>query len=496
MALEISPTNFSHCFAFDDVLLKPGYSELVPSEVRVDSRLGSIPLKVPVLSAAMDTVTEAQMAIAMALLGGVGVLHKNNTIEEQASDVSRVKKFQHAVITDPITVKADFTLAQVKELIRETGITGFPVIDNSGKLVGMCTGRDIRYAEDSQIRVQDVMSSPVKSLPEGSDHKQAVEFFRKYKVEKLPLVNKEGHLKGLITSKDWRQQSDHPLALKDDSGSLIVAAALGVGNKDGIDRAMALVKSKVDCLVLDSAHGHSKGIIETLKDLRKKFPDVTLIGGNVATVEGAQALIDAGANVVKIGVGPGSICTTRIVSGAGVPQLTAIYEICQGLRAKHPNVSFIADGGIRYSGDITKALAAGAHAVMLGSLLAGTEESPGETIIYMGRSYKFYRGMGSLSAMKKGSKDRYRQASVESSKLVPEGVEARVPYRGKVQDVIYQLVGGLRSGMGYVGAKDLEDLVKKAQFVRISQGALKESHVHDVSIVAESPNYSGRPKEE
>jgi IMP dehydrogenase len=498
MALENSLHSqpFSHSFSFDDVLLKPGYSEVLPAEVQVESKLGNLPLKVPVLSAAMDTVTEAQMAIAMALMGGMGVLHKNLTIDEQASDVGRVKKFQHAVISDPITVKADFTLAQVKELIRETGITGFPVIDADGRLVGMCTGRDIRYAESSQTRVSDVMSSPVKSLAQGIGQREAVEFFRKHKVEKLPLIDREGRLRGLITSKDWRQQSDYPRALRDASGSLLVAAAIGAGGKDGIDRAIALVDSKVDCLVLDSAHGHSKGIISTLSELRKKFPQLTLMAGNVATAEGAKALIDAGANVVKIGVGPGSICTTRIVSGAGVPQLSAIWEVCRTLRDKHPDVSFIADGGIRYSGDITKALAAGAHAVMLGSLLAGTEESPGETIIYMGRSYKFYRGMGSISAMKKGSKDRYRQASVEASKLVPEGVEARVPYRGKVHDVVYQLVGGLRSGMGYVGAKNLSELYTKSQFVRISAGALKESHVHDVSIVAEAPNYSGRPKEE
>jgi len=490
MGLDFNPHTSNESLSFDDVLLRPAYSEVLPTEVNVESRLGPLTLRSPVLSAAMDTVTESRMAIAMALLGGVGVLHKNNSIDEQATYVSRVKKFQHAVIAEPFTVKAEETIAQVNELIKETGVTGFPVIDNSGKLVGMCTGRDIRYAEDAGQKVSDVMSTPAMSLPEGSSQEQAVNFFRQHKVEKLPLVDGQGRLKGLITSKDWRQASDHPMAVRDTSGSLLVSAAVGVGPNER-ERAEALAGAGADILVVDSAHGHSKGVLDMLKSLRQSYKNIVLIGGNVGTAEGARAVIEAGANVVKIGVGPGSICTTRIVSGAGIPQLSAVLD-ATSIRKDFPDVSFIADGGIRYSGDVTKALAAGADAVMLGSLLAGTEESPGDTILYMGRSYKSYRGMGSLGAMKKGSRDRYRQGSVsDASKLVPEGVEARVPYRGAVSQVVHQLIGGLRSGMGYVGAQNLLELRTKGRFQKISNVALRESHVHDVSITAEAPNYSG-----
>lgn len=478
--------------SFDDVLLEPEYSEILPSDVSVRTRLGPLDLNIPVLSAAMDTVTESETAIALALMGGMGVLHKNNTAEEQASLVRRVKKFQNAVIASPVTVQPSQTIDEVRRLIDETGVTGFPVVDTNGVLVGMCTGRDIRYALDSGLRVSDVMSSPVRSLPEKSSQDAVIGFFREFKIEKCPLVDKAGKLKGLITSKDLRQTKDHPLAFRDAKGALGVAAAVGAGEADGIVRGVALIEAGVDCLVVDSAHGHSKGILDTVRQLSRDYPHVPIIGGNVGTVEGALALVKAGAQMIKIGIGPGSICTTRIVSGVGVPQFTAVYEISHALRKSHPNVGVIADGGIRYSGDVTKALAAGAHAVMIGSLLAGTDESPGETILYQGRSYKSYRGMGSLGAMKRGSKARYFQANVnESSKLVPEGVEARVPYRGPLSQVVYQLVGGLRSGMGYLGAKDLNDLVARARFRKISSGALRESHVHDVTITAESPNYSG-----
>jgi len=485
-------TAFPLSLSFDDVLLEPGYSQVLPSQVQLATKVGPLSFNIPVLSAAMDTVTESRTAIALALMGGLGVLHKNGTGEEQAADVRRVKKFQHAVISSPLTVEPTLTITELRQVIAETGVTGFPVVEAGGKLVGMCTGRDIRYATDSNLRVADVMSAPVQSLPADATGEEAKDFFRKFKFEKLPLVDKEGRLKGLITSKDLRQAVDHPLALRDARGSLAVGAAIGAGEKDGIERAEVLVAAGVDCLVVDSAHGHSQGILDTIKGLRAKFKDIPIVGGNVGTAAGALALVQAGASIVKVGIGPGSICTTRIVSGAGVPQLTAVWEISHALRGPHPQVGIIADGGIRYSGDITKALAAGAHAVMLGSLFAGTEESPGDTILFQGRSYKSYRGMGSLGAMKRGSKTRYFQGDVkEASKLVPEGVEARVPYRGPLSDVVHQLMGGLRSGMGYIGAATLAELVEKARFRRISPGALKESHVHNVTITAEAPNYSG-----
>lgn len=493
MDLDTKTPQISLSLSFDDVLLEPAFSSVLPSDVDLKTKIGNLQLNVPVFSAAMDTVTEARTAIALALLGGMGVLHKNCSAEEQAQEVKRVKKFQHAVISDPITVGSKQTLADVKQLIEDSGVTGFPVVDEKGVIVGMCTGRDIRYAEGGEsLLVSDVMTSPVETLPEGAGREEAVEFFRKHKVEKLPIVDKNGRLKGLITSKDLRQSQDYPNAIRDSKGSLLVAAAIGVTPKDGLARAELLTAAGVDCLVIDSAHGHSAGVINTIRTIREKFPKVTLIGGNVATGEGALALAEAGADIVKVGMGPGSICTTRIVSGAGVPQLTAVMSVAKALRAKYPNVGIIADGGIRYSGDIVKALAAGAHAVMLGSLLAGTDESPGDTILYMGRSYKSYRGMGSLGAMRRGSKDRYFQGGVsDTSKLVPEGVEARVPHRGSLKTVIHQLLGGLRSGMGYVGAASLDDLYKKSKFQRISTGALKESHVHNVDITAEAPNYSG-----
>lgn len=491
MALKKTPpTALIESFSFDDVLLEPGYSEVLPSDVNLGTKLGPLNLNIPIISAAMDTVTESKTAIALGLMGGLGVLHKNNSADGQARHVKRVKNFQNAVILNPITVRADQPIAEVLALIEETGVSGFPVLDENGVLTGMCTGRDLRYASAKQKKVSDVMSSPVKSLPHGASQDQAVEFFRKYKVEKLPLVDKKGKLKGLITSKDWRYQADHPYALRDERGSLLVAAAVGV-LEGGLARAEALVREGVDALVVDSSHGHSKGVLTTVEMIKKKYPGVVIIAGNIATAQGALALAKAGADVVKVGIGPGSICTTRIVSGAGMPQLSAVMRVSDAIRAKYKNVGIISDGGIRYSGDITKALAAGADAVMLGSLLAGTDESPGETILYRGRSYKSYRGMGSLGAMKRGSSDRYFQEGAESTKLVPEGVEARVPYRGKLKDVVHQLLGGIRSGMGLVGAADLKELRTKSNFTRISPGALKESHVHDVAITSEAPNYSG-----
>lgn len=491
MALKKTSLNsLTESFSFDDVLLEPSYSDILPGDVDLSTRLGPLNLNIPILSAAMDTVTESKTAIALGLMGGLGVLHKNNSIEGQSKHVKRVKNFQNAVILNPITVRADQKIEEVLALIEETGVSGFPVLNENGLLTGMCTGRDLRYASVKQKLVSDVMSSPVKSLPEGASQEQAVEFFRKYKVEKLPLIDKKGNLKGLITSKDWRYQAEHPNALRDKRGSLLVAAAVGVLD-GGMERAEALVRSGVDALVVDSAHGHSKGVIKTVELLKKRFPGIVVIAGNIATSQGAIDLAKAGADVVKVGIGPGSICTTRIVSGAGMPQLSAVMRVSDAIRSNFKKVGIIADGGIRYSGDITKALAAGADAVMLGSLFAGTDESPGETILYRGRAYKSYRGMGSLGAMKRGSSDRYFQEGVsETTKLVPEGVEARVPYRGKIKDVVHQLLGGLRSGMGYVGAANLKDL-RNASFTKISTGALKESHVHDVSITSESPNYSG-----
>lgn len=477
--------------SFDDVLLEPGFSTVLPGDCKTETKLGPLTLQIPLLSAAMDTVTEADTAIAMALAGGFGVLHKNLTIEEQAQEVRRVKKFQHAVITSPLTISPNKTVKEIRDIIQESGIKGFPVIDDSGVLLGICTTRDIRFVTDDKLLVGDIMTKNVHCLSAGASPDEAVEFFRKYKVEKLPLVDSAGRLKGLMTSRDFRTAKNHPTAVRDERGSLIVAAAVGVGDIEGLARATALVEAGVDCLVIDSAHGHSDGVVKTLKQLRARFKGVALVAGNIATPGAAQELIAAGADILKIGIGPGSICTTRVVSGVGVPQFSAVTETSYYVRKNHPHVGIIADGGIRYSGDITKALAAGAHAVMVGGLFAGTDESPGEIVLYQGRSYKLYRGMGSLSAMKRGSKDRYRQGSTtDSKKLVPEGVEARVPYRGPISQVVHQLMGGLRAGMGYVGAKDLPTLVSSARFRRMTPGGLKESHVHDVSITAEAPNYS------
>ena len=479
--------------SFDDVLLTPEKSSVLPSQVQLKTSLGPLTLGIPVLSAAMDTVTEADTAIALSLMGGLGVLHKNMSARSQASEVKKVKRFQYAVIPNPITVREGESIRDLKTKVEETGVTGFPVINEQGVLVGMCTGRDIRYCEDETLQVSQVMSAPVKSLAQGASPEDAKSFFMKNKIEKLPLLDEQGRLVGLMTSKDLRRAADHPSALRDQEGRLVVAAAIGVGSQDLNDRAEQLVAEGVDCLVVDSSHGHSEGGLKAVEFLRQRYPELILMGGNIATAQAAKDLIAAGVNIVKIGIGPGSICTTRMVSGVGFPQLSAIMDVAAYTRQHHPEVGIVADGGIRYSGDITKALAAGAHAVMLGSLLAGTDESPGETILYQGRSYKSYRGMGSLAAMKKGRGDRYFQGGIQSvSKLVPEGVEARVPYRGPLSQVIFQLLGGLRSGMGLVGAESIAHLYEKGRFIQISSGGLSESHVHDVTITAEAPNYSGR----
>ena len=475
--------------SFDDVLLLPGHSSVLPSECDVSTKLSRLKLRIPMMSSAMDTVTEAQTAIAMALMGGIGVLHRNCTAEQQAKMVRRVKKFQHAVIASPITVKPSQTIGEVHQLIEETGITGFPVVDENGVLVGMCTGRDIRYVVTPQTRVGEIMSTPALSLPLGATRLEAEDFFRRYKLEKLPLVDAQGRLGGLITSRDWRESKSHPDAVRDEQGSLMVAAAIGVGD-EALERAAAQVEAGVDMLVVDSAHGHSDGVLRTVSAIKRRFPSLLLSGGNIATAEGAIALAEAGVDIVKVGMGPGSICTTRVVSGVGVAQFSAVLEVTRALRSAFPQVAIVADGGIRYSGDIIKALAAGADCVMLGGLFAGTEEAPGEVVLYQGRSYKSYRGMGSLGAMQAGSKDRYFQDTENAAeKLVPEGIEGRVPYKGPVASVVHQLEGGIRSGMGYCGCATLAELHARAEFVQITGAGIRESHVHDVQITKEAPNY-------
>ena len=473
---------------FDDVLLVPNYSEVLPSEVDVRTKLTKrITLNIPIMSAAMDTVTESELAIAIAREGGIGVIHKNMSIEEQAQEVDRVKRSESGMILNPVTVKPEQTIADAEKLMRRYKISGLPVTDDEGKLIGIITNRDIRFVKDHSKKIREVMTKEnLKTAPVGTTLDMAKEILQKYKIEKLPVVDENGYLKGLITIKDIEKREKYPNACKDELGRLVVGAAVGVG-KEAIERAKALVEAEVDVIVIDTAHGHSKGVIETLRKLKELFPDVDIIAGNVATPEGTEALIKAGADAVKVGIGPGSICTTRIVAGVGVPQLTAIFE-CAEVADKY-GISIIADGGIKFSGDIAKAIGAGARVVMIGSLFAGTKESPGEIVLYQGRSYKVYRGMGSLGAMKKGSKDRYFQADVEEKKLVPEGIEGMVPYRGPLADMVHQLVGGLKAGMGYCGARNIEEMRKKARFVKITQAGLRESHVHDVIITKEAPNY-------
>ncbi len=475
----------TRALTFEDVLLIPKYSEILPKEVDIRSKLTkNIELNIPIVSAAMDTVTEHKAAIKMARLGAIGIIHKNMNIEFQAKEVERVKKSESGIIDEPIHLKPESTIKEALDLMAEYRISGFPVVDDEGKLVGILTNRDLRFETNLSQKVSDVMTkAPLITAPNTISLDDAEEIFRTNKIEKLPLVDKNGSLAGLITIKDLKKRKEFPNSNKDKTGKLRVGAAIGVNQ---FERAEALVKAGVDVLVIDSAHGHSKGIIDTLKEIKKRF-DVDVIAGNVATPEAVKALVEAGADAVKVGIGPGSICTTRIVAGVGVPQITAI-ETC-AKEAKKYGVPIIADGGIKYSGDVAKALAVGASSVMIGSMLAGTEESPGDVIMYQGRQYKSYRGMGSIGAMQRGSNDRYFQEGTAVEKLVPEGIEGMVPYRGKMSVVVHQLVGGLRASMGYVGAKDIKDFQERAEFVEITSAGLKESHVHDVTITKEAPNY-------
>jgi len=479
---------FGQGLTFDDVLLMPAYSEVLPSEVNIHAQLTKhIKLHVPVLSAAMDTVTEAQLAIALAREGGIGILHKNMSIERQAEQVRKVKRSESGMIVDPITLEVTATIGDALNLMRDNKIGGIPIVDKNHKLVGILTNRDLRFETDRKRKVSEVMTNEKLIIaPEGTDLKKAEKILRQYKIEKLPVVNKQGKLIGLITYRDILQVTAFPNAAKDGIGRLLVGAALGI-TKDVLDRASALQSVGVDIVSLDSAHGHSKGVIEALKLIKKNFKNLPVIAGNIATGPGALALAAAGADAVKVGIGPGSICTTRIVAGAGVPQLTAIMEAAKALKGK--NIPIIADGGIRYTGDMVKALAAGANCVMMGSIFAGTEESPGETIIYEGRKFKGYRGMGSIGAMSQGSGDRYFQEDADAKKFVPEGIEGRVAYKGTLGEIVYQFVGGLKAGMGYCGAKTVKDL-QNSTFVQITNAGMSESHAHDIDITKESPNYS------
>ena len=474
---------------FDDVLLIPAYSEVLPREVNLSTRFSrNITLNVPIVSAAMDTVTEAALAIAIAREGGIGVIHKNMTIAEQAKQVHAVKRAENGMIYDPVTINRNATVADALNMMKEYHIGGIPVVDDDRKLVGIVTNRDLRFEQDLQRPIAEVMTSEnLITTNQSTNLEEAAQILQKHKIEKLPVVDSENHLIGLVTYKDITKAKDKPLACKDKLGRLRVAAGVGV-TADSMDRVDALVAAGVDAIVIDTAHGHSKGVIGVLKAVKAKYPEIDVVVGNIATGEAAKYLVENGADGVKVGIGPGSICTTRIIAGVGVPQLSAIYDVAKAL--KGTGVPLIADGGIRYSGDIVKALAAGGYSVMLGGMLAGVEESPGDTIIYNGRKYKSYRGMGSLEAMEKGSKDRYFQANeTDAKKLVPEGIAARVPYKGSLYEVVYQMLGGLRSGMGYCGAKDIEAL-HDAKFTRITNAGVAESHPHDVAITSEAPNYS------
>lgn len=479
--------DFPESLTFDDVLLVPCYAAIMPHEADVSTRLTPrIKLYIPLLSAAMDSVTEARTAICMAQEGGIGVIHRNMSVERQAEEVERVKKYESGMIINPITVEPDRVLREAVEIMKTRNVSGIPVSKN-GKLVGIITHRDVRFETNLDQKVSDVMTSRVVTVPEGTTLEQAKVLIHKHRIEKLPVVDDKGMLRGLITIKDIEKMEAHPDASKDDMGRLLVAAAIGA-SREQLDRAEALIEKHVDLIVVDTAHGHSKNVIETLKALKKAHPDVEVMAGNVATAEGVEDLVKAGADAVKVGIGPGSICTTRVVAGVGVPQVSAVIACAKAASKK--GVSVVADGGVRFSGDVTKALAAGAHAVMIGSLFAGTDEAPGELILYQGRSYKVYRGMGSIGAMKEGSSERYRQQHItEEDKYVPEGIEGRVPYRGPLPNTIYQLVGGLRSGMGYCGCASIEELHKKAKFIRITASGVRESHVHDVIITKEAPNY-------
>ena len=472
---------------FDDVLLVPRKSEVLPREVDVSTRLGEkLKLSIPLISAGMDTVTEASLAIAIAREGGIGIVHKNMSIMQQAAQVDRVKRSESGVITNPFSLNPDHHVYHAEELMGKYRISGVPIVNESNKLVGIITNRDLRFVHDYSIKISDVMTKEnLVTAPVGTTLQQAEVILQKHTIEKLPLVDDSNELKGLITIKDIEKAIQFPNSAKDAKGRLVVGAAVGIG-KDTIDRVDALVNAEIDVLVIDSAHGHHVNILNAVKEVRQKYPELLIIAGNVATGQATEDLIQAGASIVKVGIGPGSICTTRIIAGIGVPQITAIYD-CASAARKY-NVPVIADGGIKYSGDITKAIAAGADAVMIGSLFAGTEESPGESEIYQGRRFKVYRGMGSLGAMKDGSKDRYFQEN--ENKLVPEGIEGRVAYKGPLADTIHQLIGGLRSGMGYCGTSNIKQMKNDTQFTRITNAGLRESHPHDVQITKEAPNYS------
>ncbi|MFK5957480.1 MAG: IMP dehydrogenase [Lutibacter sp.] len=474
---------------YDDVLLIPAFSEVLPREVNIQTKFTkNITINVPVVSAAMDTVTESEMAIAMARVGGIGVLHKNMSIEKQASEVKKVKRSESGMILEPITITKDQTVLTAKNLMREYSIGGIPVVDNNGKLIGIITNRDLRFENDNTRVISEVMTSKnLVTVPEGTSLKQAELVLQENKIEKLPVVNAHYKLVGLITYRDIIKVIENPNANKDKYGRLRVAAAIGVTG-DAFERASALINAGVDALIIDTAHGHTKGVVIILKEIKSAFSETDIVVGNIATGEAAKYLVDAGADAVKVGIGPGSICTTRVVAGVGYPQLSAIIEVAEAIKGS--GVPVIADGGVRYTGDIPKAIAAGADSVMLGSLLAGTKESPGETIIFEGRKFKSYRGMGSVEAMKHGSKDRYFQdVEDDIKKLVPEGIVGRVPYKGELHETMHQFIGGLRAGMGYCGAKDIETQ-KEAKFVKITSAGMRESHPHDVTITKEAPNYS------
>ena len=472
---------------FDDVLLVPAASDVLPHEVDITTNLTrDIKLNIPMISSGMDTVTESRMAIAMAREGGMGVIHKNMSIEEQAHEVDKVKRSEHGIIVDPIYLSPQNLLSDAEELMRKYAISGVPITVD-GKLVGIITNRDMRFENELSKPIGEVMTKEnLVTAPVGTSLEEAKAILRRHRIEKLPLVDDNGYLKGLITIKDIEKATKYPNSAKDSNGRLLVGAAVGV-SKDLYDRMEALVAAKADVIIVDTAHGHSAGVLRTLKEIKKTFPFMPVIAGNVATAAGTEALIEAGADAVKVGIGPGSICTTRVIAGIGVPQITAVYE-CAAVGRRY-NIPIIADGGIKYSGDIAKAIAAGGNVVMMGNILAGTDESPGETVIYQGRSYKVYRGMGSLGAMKLGSKDRYFQS--EAKKLVPEGIEGRVPYKGMLADTIFQMVGGLRASMGYCGCHNIQEMINDTQFIQITAAGLKESHPHDVSITVEAPNYSG-----
>ena len=475
---------------FDDVLLIPAKSDVLPKEINVGTRLAKdVRLNAPLMTAAMDTVTESLMAIAIAREGGIGIIHKNMSIEKQADEVDKVKRSENGVIVNPFYLSPEHFVFDADELMAKYKISGVPIVDEDNKLVGILTNRDMRFLNDYNLKIKEVMTKEnLITAPVGTDLKAAQEILRQHKIEKLPIVDQEGRLKGLITIKDIEKAVRYPNSARDKNGRLLCGAAIGV-TSDVLDRARALVEAQVDVLVLDSAHGHSRNILNCVTKVKEAFPDVALIAGNIATAEAAEDLIKAGADAIKVGIGPGSICTTRVVAGIGVPQITAVYDAAC-VAAKY-DIPVIADGGIKYSGDIVKALAAGASVVMLGSLLAGCEEAPGESEIYQGRRFKVYRGMGSLGAMACGSKDRYFQE--DNKKLVPEGVEGRVPYKGAVADTVFQLLGGIKSGMGYCGCPDIPSMHEKARFIRITGAGLKESHPHDIYITKEAPNYSINP---